>query len=290
MRTMTTIVVLHYEKIPLTAACCETLVAQSEKPNAVIVVDNGSPSHGEAELRAALPPCVQILRLPENRGFAGGMNAGMREALRDPATDSVLFLNNDTRCPPELLGAMRAVLAADPKVGLVGCDMEGAGGGETAPASYRISRCFGYAMPCRPGEKPDYIQGSCLLLPRDVLEAIGGFDEDYRFFYEDADLSLRVLRFGRSFAIVPGVKIFHYGSATLGSRGIKTFEIARSSYRIFLHKWHPHPSTRALTTFLGELVFYSLTLHVRTLIQLVRGYREGRRRVRTIKEREKACK
>ena len=284
---MTTIVVLHYDKIPLTAACCESLVIQSEKPNAVIVVDNGSPSHGEAELRAALPPGVRILRLPTNLGFAGGMNAGMREALRDPATDSILFLNNDTRCPPELLGAMRAVLADDSKVGLVGCDMEGAGGGETAPASYRISRFFGYAMPCRPGEKPDYIQGSCLLLPRDVLEAIGGFDEDYRFFYEDADLSFRVLRLGRSFAVVPGVKIFHYGSATLGSRGVKTFEIARASYRIFLHKWHPHPKIHAFTTFFGELVFYSLTFHVRTLAQLVRGYREGCLRVRQIKERDR---
>ena len=109
---MTAIVVLHYERIALTAECCKTLVVQKE-PARVLVVDNGSPSHGEAELRAALPAGVEVLRLAENLGFGGGMNAGMRAVLADPATDSVLFLNNDTRCPPELVGAMRAVLAAD---------------------------------------------------------------------------------------------------------------------------------------------------------------------------------
>ena len=150
---MTSIVVLHYERIPLTAECCKTLVSQQE-PARVLVVDNGSPSHDEAELKAALPAGVEVLRLPENRGFGGGMNTGMRKVLENPATDSVLFLNNDTRCPPELVGAMRSVLAADPAVGLVGCDMEGAGGGEDAPAGYRLGKVFGYPHPCRPGEAP----------------------------------------------------------------------------------------------------------------------------------------
>ncbi len=282
---MTTIVVLHYEKIPLTAACCETLVAQREKPNAVIVVDNGSPSHGEAELRAALPPGVRILRLPANRGFAGGMNTGMREALRDPDTDSVLFLNNDTRCPPELLGAMRAVLADDSKVGLVGCDMEGAGGGDSMSAGFKLGRVLGCTKRCRAGDDPDYLQGACLLLPRDVLEKTGGFDEDYEFFFEDTDLSLRVRRLGRTFAVVPHIRIFHYGGATLGSAGGRGYERWHSSHRIFMYKWYSHPELRAFVPFLGQVAYYSMILHVRTIIQIVRGYRAGGQRVRQIKER-----
>ena len=252
---MTAIVVLHYERIPLTAECCKTLVAQKEKAR-IIVVDNGSPSHGEAELRAALPPEVEVVRLPGNRGFGGGMNAGMRRALEDPATDSVLFLNNDTRCPPEMVGAMRAALAADPATGLVGCDMEGAGGGESAPAGYRIGRVFGYPRPCRPGETPDYLQGSCLLLPRDVLEATGGFDEDYRFFFEDADLSLRVRKLGRRLAIAPGVRIFHYGSATIGAHDGRKAAWFRAGHRLFLRKWRSFPRLRALPPFLAALAWH----------------------------------
>ena len=252
---MTSIVVLHYDRIPLTAECCKTLVAQQE-PARVLVVDNGSPSHGEAELRAALPAGVEVLRLPRNRGFGGGMNAGMRKVLADPATDSVLFLNNDTRCPPELVGAMRAVLAADPAVGIVGCDMEGAGGGESSPAGYRLGKVFGYPRPCRPGEAPDYVQASCILLPRDVLEAIGGFDEDYRFFFEDADLSLRVRKLGRTLAIVPGVRIFHYGSATIGANDGRKAAWFRTGYRIFLRKWYSFPRLRGLPPFLGAVAWH----------------------------------
>ena len=257
---MTSIVVLHYERISLTAECCATLVAQREKAR-VLVVDNGSPSHGEAELRAALPPEVETLRLAEHRGFGAGTNAGMRRVLADAATDSVLFLNNDTRCPPELVGAMRAALAADPAAGLVGCDMEGAGGGESAPAGYRLGRVFGYARPCRPGEKPDYLQASCILLPRDVLEATGGFDEDYRFFFEDADLSLRVKRLGRTLAV-----------ATLGAVSAAQAEWFRSGHRIFLRKWRSFPRLRALPPFLGGVLFQLLRGRFAAAAGSIRGY------------------
>ena len=268
---MTAIIVLHYERIALTAECCKTLVVQKE-PARVLVVDNGSPSHGEAELRAALPAGVEVLRLAENRGFGGGMNAGMRRVLEDPATDSVLFLNNDTRCPPELVGAMRAALAADPAVGLVGCDMEGAGGGESAPAGYRLGKVFGYPRPCRPGEAPDYVQASCILLPRDVVEAIGGFDEDFRFFFEDADLSLRVRRFGRTLAIVPGVKIFHYGSATIGANDGSKAAWFRTGHRIFLRKWYSFPRARALVPFLASVGVNLIRCRFGMVTGSVRGY------------------
>ena len=282
---MTTIIVLHYEKIPLTAACCKTLVIQREKPGGVIVVDNGSPSHSEAELRAALPAGVRILRLPKNRGFAGGMNAGMREALRDPDTDSVLFLNNDTRCPPELLGAMRAVLAADPSVGLVGCDMVGRGNGESSPAGRKLSRFSAHSIKCPPGDIPDYLSGACLLLPRDVLEIVDGFDENFDFFYEDVDLSFRVRRLGRTFAVVPNVQLYHYGSATLGATGSRYISQTRTSLCVFFYKWYSHPKSRILLSFFIELAYWSVLLHIRTIIQLIRGYRIGFQKVRQIQRR-----
>ena len=268
---MTYVVILHYERIALTAECCKTLVAQRE-PARVLVVDNGSPSHGGAELRAALPAGVEVLRLAENRGFGGGMNAGMRRALADPEADSVLFLNNDTRCPPELVGAMRATLAADSRIGMVGCDMEGAGGGESVPAAAGLGRVFAYPHRCRPGEPPDYLQGACLLLPRDVLEKTGGFDEDYRFFFEDADLSLRVKREGRRLAVVHGVRIFHYGSATLGATGERQAEWFREGHRLFLRKWRSFPRLRAFPPFAAGLARQVLCGRFAAARGTVRGY------------------
>ncbi len=268
---MTYVTVLHYERIALTADCCRTLVSQNE-PVRVVVVDNASPSHDEATLRSALPAGVETLRLAENRGFGAGMNAGMRLALADQRTDSVLFLNNDTRCPPELVGAMRAVLSANPRVGIVGCDMEGAGGGDSMPAAAKLGRTFAYPRKCRAGEAPDYLQGACLLLPRDVLETIGGFDEDYRFFFEDADLSLRVKQLGRLLAVVPGVRIFHYGSATLGALGERQAEWFREGHRTFLRKWRTHPRLRALPPFLAGLACQTLHGRFAAARGTLRGY------------------
>lgn len=271
---MTAVVVLHYDRVGLTADCCATLAAQQGAECSVLVVDNGSPSHSADDLRAALPAGVRVLRLDPNRGFGGGMNAGIREALLDPAADAVLLLNNDTRCPPGLVAAMRAALEADPAVGMVGCDMEGAGGGESSPAGHRLGRVFGYPRPCRPGEAPDYLQGSCLLLPRDVLVAVGGFDEDYRFYFEDADLSLRVRRLGRRLAVAPGVRLLHYGSATIGANdGIRAAWF-RTGHRVFLRKWYSRPRLRALPPFLAALARNLLLFRLRAAAGAVRGYLE----------------
>ncbi|MBR1608511.1 MAG: glycosyltransferase family 2 protein [Kiritimatiellae bacterium] len=248
---MTAAVVLHYNRMDLTVPCCETLLAQDEPPSRVIVVDNGSTAHDAAVLRAALPAGVDTIRLDPNGGFAAAMNTGMREALGDPAVDAVAFLNNDTRCPPETLRAMRAELAADPEVGIVGCDMTGAGGGGSALAGCKMHPVFCYARQCREGEEPDYLQGSCLMLPRDVLESTGGFDEGFRFYFEDADLSLRVKRLGRTAAVAKGVRILHYGAATLGAHSDTQFEWYRASYLRFLRKWRRFPRLRAAVPVFG---------------------------------------
>lgn len=270
-KRMTVAVVLHYDRIPLTAECCRSLAAQDAPGFRVLVVDNASPSHSPDALRAALSPGTAVLRTATNLGFGGGMNAGIREALRDPGVDSLLLLNNDTRCPPRLVSAMRETLASDPAVGLVGCDMEGAGGGDSAPAGYRLGRGFGYPRPCRPGEAPDYLQASCLLVPRDVAEATGGFDDDFRFFFEDADFSLMVRAMGRRLAVVPGVRIFHYGSATIGRDSARKAEFFRHGHRLFLRKWRSLPRLRAAIPFCAALAVDALTGR----FQAVRGSLKG---------------
>ena len=119
-----------------------------------------------------------------------------------------------------------------------------------------MGKVFAYPRPCRPGEAPDYVQASCILLPRDVLEKIGGFDEDYRFFFEDADLSFRVRRLGRRLAIVPGVTIFHYGSATIGANDGRKAAWFRTGHRIFVRKWYSFSRMRALVPFLASVAWH----------------------------------
>ena len=67
----------------------------------MLVVDNGS-RDGSVEAVRERFPAVRVLALPENRGFAGGNNAGIRAAL-DAGAQGVLLLNNDTRVSPDFL-------------------------------------------------------------------------------------------------------------------------------------------------------------------------------------------
>ena len=128
------------------------------------------------------------------------------------------------------------------------------------------SRLDANGQPLNPDGKGD------ILYAPDVVEKIGGFDEDYRFFFEDADLSLRVRKLGRRLAIVPGVRIFHYGSATIGANDGRKAAWFRTGYRIFLRKWYSFPRLRGLPPFLGAVAWHLVRGRFGLVAGSVRGY------------------
>src|ERR1041384_1279079 len=83
--------------------CLASVEAQRGVAVETIVVDNGS-TDGTADYVRARFPRVTLVRLEENRGFAGGNNAGVRKATGR----FVAFLNNDTSADPGWLGALRS--------------------------------------------------------------------------------------------------------------------------------------------------------------------------------------
>ena len=90
--------------------CLAAIAAQQGVATETIIVDNGS-TDGTAELIRSGYPWVKLVALAENRGFAGGNNAGAREARGR----FVAFLNNDTSADP---GWLRALLAGIDELGL----------------------------------------------------------------------------------------------------------------------------------------------------------------------------
>ena len=97
------VVVLNYKGRTDTLDCLQSLVAGSPAAE-VLVVDNGSDDGVLSFVRQRWPN-VRTLQLEENRGFAGGMNAGIRWAI-EAGADTVTVLNNDTLVPPGVIGAL----------------------------------------------------------------------------------------------------------------------------------------------------------------------------------------
>jgi GT2 family glycosyltransferase len=186
-----------------------------------IVVDNGS-TDGTAEFVRSGFPWVRVVRLQENRGFAGGNNAGVREARGR----YVALLNNDTVADRGWLRALvrgldeaagyalvtsRIVYMHDPEV----IDSAGDGllrwGGafkrhHGAPVSLAAST-----------EEVFGVCGAACLMPKAVFEELGGFDEDFFVSHEDVDLSYRARLRGYRCRYVADAVVRHVGSATMGT-------------------------------------------------------------------------
>ena len=109
------VVVLDYDGGDLTLACLRSVLA-SEWPAdrlRVVLVDNASSAPVIATVARELP-AVEIVRNDRNRGFAGGVNTGLR---RRGDADFVALVNNDATVEPGWLAPLVRTLEADPDVG-----------------------------------------------------------------------------------------------------------------------------------------------------------------------------
>ena len=107
-----TIVVLNWNLRDDTLACLASLAKAELGGAQIVVVDNGS-RDGSVEAIRARFPAVEVLALPENRGYAGGCNAGIRAAL-DAGAEGVVLLNNDTEVAPDFLAPLVDAIDTDP--------------------------------------------------------------------------------------------------------------------------------------------------------------------------------
>jgi GT2 family glycosyltransferase len=201
--------------------CLPSVEAQRDVGVETIVVDNGS-TDGTADHVRSRYPWVKLVPLTANRGFAGGNNAGVREARGR----FVAFLNNDTSADPGWLRAMlsgiddangfalvtsRIVYMHDPDIiDSAGDGMLRWGGaykrhhGESASTAATTEEVFG-------------VCGAACMMPKAVFEELGGFDEDFFASHEDVDLSYRARLRGYRCRYVAEAVVRHAGSATLGT-------------------------------------------------------------------------
>ena len=217
--TVSVIIVTHNGRHHLDA-CLRAVAAQDDVDSETIVVDNAS-TDWTAGLQRADFPWVRVVALPDNRGFAGGNNAGVRAARGR----FVALLNDDTIAAPGWLRALldgldeasgvalttsRIVYMHDPDIiDSAGDSVIRWGGaykrhhGAAASAAAESTEVFG-------------VCGAACLLPTRVFDELGGFDEDFFFSHEDADLSYRARLRGYRCRYVAGAVVRHHGGGTSG--------------------------------------------------------------------------
>ncbi len=237
--------------------CLASVAAQHDVSSETILVDNGS-TDGTSGYVASRFPWVRLVTLPENRGFAGGNNAGVREARGR----FVAFINNDTSADPGWLRAMlsgideangfalvtsRIVYMHDPEtIDSAGDGVLRWGGafkrhhGEPASAAAVTTEVFG-------------VCGAACMMPRTVFEEIGGFDEDFFASHEDVDLSYRARLRGYRCRYVADAIVRHVGSATLGT--VSSFSVFHGQRNLEWMYFKDTPAGLLWKTLPGHIVY-----------------------------------
>lgn len=259
------LLVLAWNRWPLTQRCLDSLLASDLQAAKIIVVDNGSTDETQRGL-AMYVDRVHVVRLPENLGFVRGMNAGIAAA---PADADVVLLNNDVLFTQhDWLQRLRDAAYAAPENGIVGCRLLGpepegrvyhVGGyieadelhGEQTESGHVERDVAQYPRTRR----VQAIAFAVAYIRRDCLQRIGGLDPAFHSYFEDTDYCLRAAEAGMASVVAGAVTLRHdqHGSTT-DDGGFRERLFAQSR-DTFGARWR----TRLRNNYLGDALWHGVT-------------------------------
>ncbi|WP_165354271.1 glycosyltransferase family 2 protein [Nocardioides glacieisoli] len=221
------VVIPHYGDPRHALALVDDLRHQSPSvTRQIIVVDDHSPTPFPETVG------VEVIHREHNGGFGAAVNTGAAKA----SGDWLLIANSDVRIGPTLLAQLieQAQPLMPAVVGPASADEQGRPEhtGRRFPTARHLAvttalplqrfnrsqwmlRLAGYVLPR--GERPqrvDWLQGSLLVLPREVFAAAGGFDEGYYMYSEEVDLQRRLGDRGVPAWLLPDLTVTHTGGAS----------------------------------------------------------------------------
>lgn len=209
------VVLLNWNDRPQSEACLARVMASRGVRPDVVVVDNGSSGDDARHFRDRLGD-DRVVALPENTGYAGGMNAGLAFWLTEGSADSILVITPDAAVEPDTLDKLERELSHRANAAIVGPlvihshgddRQEVSAGGRIEPARVSAS-LLRKPLSERPYDA-DWIDGCCMLIRPDVLADVEPFDERFFIYYEETDFCTRVRRAGWRIRVVPDAVVFH---------------------------------------------------------------------------------
>lgn len=202
--------------------CLAALFAQNGDANfEVILADNGSADFAPDVLRVRFPE-LKIVDNGTNLGFAAGNNRAVTAATGD----WLAFINPDAFAEPDWLSAITNAIVTYPDTALFASvqvdaenphKLDGAGDGMTF-FGFPFRMGFGHKRQAFSVSEVFAPCGAAFVIRRDVFEALGGFEESFFNYCEDADLAFRARLMGHRCLLIPEAVVEHVGSATLGER------------------------------------------------------------------------
>lgn len=220
------IVIVSYNSADWVERCLAALARHSSIEYETIIVDNASPDGSGKRLQGL--DGARLLQRGRNSGFSVAANEGAAAARGD----YLLFINPDVSACGDLPGGLSAYLRDHAEVGAIGPRLLNPDGSLQLSCrsfpSHRTALFNRYSLATRllPGNRfsrdyllsdwgheymreVDWLSGACLMLPRRVFAALGGWDEGFFFSAEDVDLCRRLRDAGLRVVYDPQVTALH---------------------------------------------------------------------------------
>ncbi|MDQ2753665.1 MAG: glycosyltransferase family 2 protein [Bacteroidota bacterium] len=254
--TLSIIIVSYNVKYFLEQCLCSVKEAIQNIEAEVFVIDNCSPDDTIAYLQPQFQ-WVKFVQNQTNEGFAGANN----KALQIAKGEYILFLNPDTILAEDTLEQCIFFYKNKPNAGAVGVRMID-GKGNFLPESkrsfpspavsfYKLSglsslfpkhKQFGkYALnflPEKEVHEVDVIAGAFMMIPKQILDATGSFDEQFFMYAEDIDLSYRIQQKGYKNYYLGSVTIVHFKGESTKKGSFQYVKVFYNAMNLFVKKWY----------------------------------------------------
>ncbi|MBN4071809.1 glycosyltransferase family 2 protein [bacterium AH-315-F18] len=244
-------VIVNHNSAGHLAICLKTLSEhRGELSMEVVVVDHASTDGSDRPENAH---GAHFIHSKENPGFGAGCNRGWRHT----SAPCVFFLNPDARVQPGALTRAVALLDARPEVGIIGLRQEREDGsvlpgwGDDPNAWAEAWQKLIYNADTRSqGIRPalarrrydhscdvDWVSGAAMLVRRDLLQQLSGFDEEYFMYFEDVDLCRRARDAGSTVHYLADAGVYHAVGGCGDLDGERRRDLLRAGRRRFHAKF-----------------------------------------------------
>lgn len=238
----------------------EVLNSLSQAKNIeIFVIDNASEDNTREIVKKEFPE-IKLIASPKNLGFGGGHNL----AIEQIDSNYHIIVNPDISVEKDEIEKMLSYMEANPDVVVLTPRVLNTDGSEQFLPKRRpnLKYLFGgrleskfkvcyrwrseYTMRDEHIETPiqvDFATGCFMVCRSEALKKIGGFDERYFLYFEDADLTREMQKIGKTM-YVPSVHVTHKWKRENGKLG-KGFFLALHSMFKYFRKWRKYKTVVA---------------------------------------------
>lgn len=220
-KNKTAIVILNFNGWRDTQKCLAALSKQTVQDFEIYLIDNGSKDESVKELSKIKMPNLHFHKEKKNTGFTGGVNIGIKWAIKNNF-ENVVLLNNDANAEPEWLENLLKPLEKSPEIGAVtslmldktGKFIDDAG---DVYSTWGIPMLRNEGEPKKNAPKSGLVfggTGGATLYRTKVFRTIGFFDEDFFAYNEDVDIDWRMQLAGFKVWYERTAVVWHKHSAT----------------------------------------------------------------------------